>query len=121
VDGLTPPAPSSSGPVGELEQVGDRGIRLRSEDADLRDLGTVLDAYAEDVLDLLRRGDVRSVSPWVDAETVGRVLSAAAATDGMRLRPIHEALEGAVPYDTIRLVLAQAAVDGDGPDLDPSS
>ena len=47
-----------------------------------------------------------SISPWV-ADAVYRQVAEAAMSQGeRRLTPIFERLDGRVPYDTIRLVMA---------------
>jgi ATP-dependent DNA helicase RecQ len=55
----------------------------------------------------IRQQNITDPDRWVDAATTQAVEAAAAASDDSgRLRPIFEALEGAVPYETIRIVLA---------------
>ncbi len=50
-----------------------------------------------------------SVHAWVDDATYERVAAAYQRVGGDRLRPVWEHLEGQVPYETIRVVLAHAA------------
>jgi len=54
--------------------------------------------------------------PWLDEETLERVRQAGEAVGFGPLKPIFEALEGAVPYDQIRIALAclrnRAAMEG---------
>jgi uncharacterized protein YpbB len=47
-----------------------------------------------------------SISVWVDADTQKRVGEALAAVGGDLLKPVHEALNGTVPYEQIRVVRA---------------
>ncbi|MBX3372990.1 MAG: DNA helicase RecQ [Phycisphaeraceae bacterium] len=49
-----------------------------------------------------------SIATWVDAVAHARVLEAARRVDRPGLSPIFEALEGTVPYNVIRIVLAHA-------------
>ena len=46
-----------------------------------------------------------NIDAWVDPATYDRVVAAAAGAETPRLKPLHEALGGAVSYDTIRLVM----------------
>ena len=48
----------------------------------------------------------RPIDRWVDSESYRRLCEAADRKDGVRLKPIFDRLGGAVPYETIRLVLA---------------
>lgn len=54
----------------------------------------------------IHKQNITDPDRWVDAATTHAVEAAAASDDSGRLRPIFEALEGAVPYETIRIVLA---------------
>ncbi|MEX0886977.1 MAG: RQC domain-containing protein, partial [Phycisphaeraceae bacterium] len=49
-----------------------------------------------------------SIDPWVDADAAERVRAAAREHGHAMLRPIYEALDGAIDYETIRLTLAHA-------------
>jgi ATP-dependent DNA helicase RecQ len=46
------------------------------------------------------------IDAWVDEPTYSRVAAAAATSEDGRLKPIFERLNGEVPYDKIRLVVA---------------
>jgi len=48
----------------------------------------------------------RSIDAWVDAETQATVAAALAAIDSEFLKPVYEHLNGAVPYEVIRIVKA---------------
>src|SRR5262249_38374836 len=56
-----------------------------------------------------------SLAPWVDEETVLRVTAAARQVGGERLKPIYLALGGEVPYDVIRLGVAEVGGQGAWP------
>ncbi|MCI0631030.1 MAG: DNA helicase RecQ [Phycisphaerales bacterium] len=53
----------------------------------------------------------RSVSAWVDDSTYRRIAAAATKSEDGRLKPIFEALNGEVPYDKIRIVVAHLQVE----------
>jgi ATP-dependent DNA helicase RecQ len=55
--------------------------------------------------DYLRHEQVTDPSPWVPAELIPRIETAATQTEGDRLKPIHEALGGEVDYSDIRTVV----------------
>jgi ATP-dependent DNA helicase RecQ len=48
-----------------------------------------------------------SLAPWVDEATFEQVISAAAVVGSQLLAPIHEHLGGRVPFEQIRIALAQ--------------
>ena len=50
--------------------------------------------------------DLTDISPWIDPATFSRVEKAVEKHGDDLLRPLFEALDGQVPYDQIRLVLA---------------
>jgi ATP-dependent DNA helicase RecQ len=51
-----------------------------------------------------------SIETWVSPETYRRVEAAARRTGGSLLKPVFEALDGAVPYDDIRIVMRHAGL-----------
>jgi ATP-dependent DNA helicase RecQ len=64
----------------------------------------------------------RRIDTWVDKATYQKVLQAAEAQEERLLSPIFQGLDGRVPYDTIRLVLAHLeAMQGEAPTADDHS
>ncbi len=63
------------------------------------------------LVDFIKETKPRSISAWVDDATYARVADAADRGDGRRLRPLFEALGGAVSYDAIRWVLAHMEIE----------
>ncbi|MEX2216186.1 MAG: DNA helicase RecQ [Phycisphaeraceae bacterium] len=59
---------------------------------------------AQYLIEWIHQAQPKAVDPWVDPETYKQVL-AAMSEDG-RLKPVFEKLGGAVPYETIRIVIA---------------
>ena len=60
--------------------------------------------------DYIREVKPKSIRAWVDDSTVKRVLDAASTLAADRLGPIHEFLEGDVPFAAIRIVLTHHKV-----------
>jgi ATP-dependent DNA helicase RecQ len=61
-----------------------------------------------------------SIKPWVDDTTYRKVRDAAATVEQRLLSPIFQRLDGRVPYDTIRLVIAHLeAIESGPPDQSP--
>ena len=58
------------------------------------------------LVDLLSEEAVASIDPWVTTEVQQNVIAAANIVGRERLKPIFEHLNGAVGYETIRLVIA---------------
>jgi ATP-dependent DNA helicase RecQ len=58
------------------------------------------------LFDFLREETITDPTPWVDAELAKQIEQAASQTDGTRLKPIFELLEGKVPYEQIRIVMS---------------
>jgi hypothetical protein len=58
------------------------------------------------LLDYIRSEAVVDASPWVSPETIRRVEAAAEKDNSGRLKPLFDALGGAVSYEHIRIVLA---------------
>lgn len=56
--------------------------------------------------DFLRHEKATDWSPWVNAETAGRIEAAIEQASGEGLKPIYEALGGSVGYEEIRIVVA---------------
>ncbi|MFQ5412458.1 MAG: HRDC domain-containing protein, partial [Phycisphaerae bacterium] len=52
---------------------------------------------------------------WVDDDTYQKIAAAAREFGGGRLKPIHDLLDGEVPYDEIRLVTAHLSVADEMP------
>lgn len=64
------------------------------------------------LLDFIEARKPDDVSCWVDAATYQRVLDAAGDSEDGRLTPLFEKLNGAVSYETIRIVLTHARAMG---------
>jgi ATP-dependent DNA helicase RecQ len=71
---------------------------------------TVVDWLA----DFIRQERIETIAVWVAEGTYQQVADAARKTGLERLKPIHEALGGTIPYDEIRLVVAHLAVQASG-------
>ncbi len=54
--------------------------------------------------DFIETTKPQSIEAWVDADTYARVADAAEQTGTRHLKPIFQALDGQVPYETIRMV-----------------
>jgi ATP-dependent DNA helicase RecQ len=54
------------------------------------------------------------VSAWVDDATYHRIAAATTKSEDGRLKPIFDALNGEVPYDTIRIVVTHLQLDAAG-------
>lgn len=59
----------------------------------------------------VRQHGPKRVDAWVDAETYDAVRTALRPEDGRRLRPIFDRLDGRVPYEQIRVVVAHSAAE----------
>jgi ATP-dependent DNA helicase RecQ len=59
----------------------------------------------------IRHRQISDATPWVEKRTFEIVENAATETGAMRLKPIHQALEGKVSYEQIRIVLACLSSD----------
>jgi ATP-dependent DNA helicase RecQ len=49
---------------------------------------------------------ISDADPWVDRDTIEKIHAASRQVEGDRLKPIFEALDGAVSYDLIRITMA---------------
>ncbi len=58
------------------------------------------------LFEFIEREQITDPEPWLDEATLQRVRQAAQATGGERLTPIFKVLQGAVPYEHIRIALA---------------
>jgi ATP-dependent DNA helicase RecQ len=67
-----------------------------------RSRNTVSDYLAE----MIAAEEISDPTFWIDAETFERIRAAAAKCGLDRLKPIHEALEGTVPYEDLRIAAA---------------
>ncbi len=72
---------------------------------------STLTGYLEEHILESKPAEIRT---WVDDALYQRVEIAAASTGADTLRPIYEHLEGQVPYDIIRLVVAHLRAGGEG-------
>jgi hypothetical protein len=78
----------------------------RSVDEVMQATGRARSTVFQYLAEFIESAGPRRIDRWVDAESYRRVCEAADMEDGMRLKPIFDRLGGAVPYETIRLVLA---------------
>jgi ATP-dependent DNA helicase RecQ len=66
--------------------------------------------------EFIEREQIVDPAPWLGEETLARVRQAGEAVGWERMKPIFDALEGAVPYEQIRIALAclrnRAAMEG---------
>lgn len=58
------------------------------------------------LVEFINQTELSDCSAWVDADTVARIREARKQAPDDRLKPIFDALDGTVSYDTIRIVLA---------------
>jgi ATP-dependent DNA helicase RecQ len=58
------------------------------------------------LVEFINQTELSDCSAWVDADTVARIRAARKQAPDDRLKPIFDALDGTVSYDTIRIVLA---------------
>ena len=60
-----------------------------------------------------------SIRPWISAEDEERVTAQLHLAEGGRMKPVFDALGGAVGYDSIRIIAAfaaaQSGLEADGP------
>jgi ATP-dependent DNA helicase RecQ len=68
--------------------------------------GRSVRAVMSDLADFIRLESSADVFNWMDAETYQRVAEVAKKVGTARLKPIFEELQGSVPYEEIRLVVA---------------
>ncbi len=88
-------------------QLFDEGSSLDDVAAKTGRSRSTISSYLEDYV---AERKPESVSPWVDEVTYARVRSAAERTPGTFLKPVFEALNGAVSYDDIRVVMKHAGI-----------
>ncbi|MBX3427643.1 MAG: DNA helicase RecQ [Pirellulales bacterium] len=100
-EALVPPL--SSLPAFELFQ---QGLNV---DAVAERLGRVRSTAVKYLLDFIQHEQLMDSSPWIDPQLAVRIETAAEEVGGERLKPIFEKLQGEVPYDEIRIVLACVA------------
>jgi ATP-dependent DNA helicase RecQ len=62
----------------------------------------------------IRRESPRDISSWVDEQTFERVRQASVNLEGRSMKPVFEALNGEVPYEIIRAVMAQLEAQASG-------
>ncbi|MCA8965445.1 MAG: helix-turn-helix domain-containing protein [Planctomycetes bacterium] len=78
-------------------------------------IGRAESTTAQYLSEWIARRRPQSIEPWVAVEVQQRVAAVLDAAEGGRLKPVFEALGGAVDYETIRLVAAhRAALDAPG-------
>src|SRR5262249_2844454 len=68
--------------------------------------GRSLRAVMSDLADFIRLESSADVFNWMDADTYRRVAEGAKKVGTGRLKPIFDELQGSVPYEEIRLVVA---------------
>jgi ATP-dependent DNA helicase RecQ len=56
--------------------------------------------------EFIEREQITDSEPWLDEATLEQVRRAAEAVGWERMKPIFDALQGAVPYEQIRIALA---------------
>ena len=61
---------------------------------------------SEYLVEFIHEMEISDPEPWVDAATFGRVMVAARTVGIEKLRPLFDALEGTVTYDTLRVAVA---------------
>jgi ATP-dependent DNA helicase RecQ len=67
--------------------------------------------YLEEWIQRERPSDI---SAWVDQQTFDRVRSVAASMEGRSMKPVFDALNGEVPYESIRAVMAHLESQASG-------
>ena len=75
------------------------------------EVGRAASTVVQYLAEWVRRERPASIEPWVAPELEEAVAAALTNSEDGRLKPIHAALEGRVPYDTIRLVAAHRSED----------
>ena len=63
-------------------------------------------ALAHDLAEFIAQEKPPTIKTWVDDATYRKVREAASTIEARQLSPIFQRLDGRVPYDTIRLVIA---------------
>lgn len=58
------------------------------------------------LVEYIQQENISDPSPWVEDQTVRRILDAARQIEAERLKPIFDHLNGQIPYDQIRITLA---------------
>ncbi|MFV0444509.1 MAG: DNA helicase RecQ [Planctomycetaceae bacterium] len=92
-----------SGPALKSFPLFEAGASIEAAAAELDRAVTTVHGY---LVDYLKSRQITDPAPWVDAETSALVLAADEATGHPdRLKPIFEYLDGAVDYDSLRIVL----------------
>jgi ATP-dependent DNA helicase RecQ len=99
-DTLRPPIKMSAGKAKAFEMFANRRTIEEVMEALQRAASTAA-GYLADFIELTKP---QSIEAWVDADTYARVADAAEQHGTRRLKPIFDALDGQVPYETIRLV-----------------
>jgi ATP-dependent DNA helicase RecQ len=69
-------------------------------------LGRAASTTCQYLVEFVRREPPASIEPWVNAADQATIAAALLASDGARVKPVFEALEGRVSYDSIRIVAA---------------
>jgi ATP-dependent DNA helicase RecQ len=91
---------------GTRQQAFDMFAKRRSL-ADVRQAtGRAASTVAEYLVDYIEREAVQNPEPWIDSVLFGRIRSIVERAEDSRMKPIFEALDGAVEYNQIRIALA---------------
>jgi ATP-dependent DNA helicase RecQ len=72
--------------------------------------GRARSTVSEYLVEFIATERPESVAPWVDQAIYDRVVQASLDVNEDRLRPVFDKLEGAVPYDHIKIVLTHVRV-----------
>ncbi|MBI5762533.1 MAG: DNA helicase RecQ [Planctomycetes bacterium] len=80
-----------------------KGASIEDVMARLGRARSTVNGYLADYIEQARPS---SIEPWVDARTYARILDVMSGWDGVRLRPLFDALDGKIGFEVIRLVVA---------------
>ena len=69
-------------------------------------VGRAPSTVREYLAEFIESAEISDPVPWVDLPTFERIRKVRHASNDGRLKPIFDALEGAVSYDVIRIALA---------------
>ena len=75
-----------------------------------RRFGVTAGTAMKHLADFIAQRRPAAIDRWVDAAMYAKVVEASRRSDDGRLKPIFEALGGAVPYDLIRVVVSHLKI-----------